>query len=151
MNFLFNFFCHCVVGILNIFWKLTIHQIYGLQKFFSFCRLPFHFGVGSLALQKFLIWCDLIFVFVACISRYLWYCDVELPRWRSGKESACQCRRRKRHGFDPCVGKSPWRRKRQPTPVFLPGKSHGQRSLVGYNLLGSKESDTTEKLSDTVI
>ena len=41
-----------------------------------------------------------------------------------GKESACQCRRWKRCGFDPWVGKIPWRRKWQPTPVFLPGKSH---------------------------
>ena len=45
-----------------------------------------------------------------------------------GKESACQCRRCE---FDPWVGKIPWRRKWQPTPVFLPGESHGQRSLVG--------------------
>ena len=40
----------------------------------------------------------------------------------------------------------PWRRKWQPTPVLLPGKSHGQRSLVGYSLWGRKESDTTERL-----
>ena len=52
-----------------------------------------------------------------------------LPRWHSGRESACQCRRHKRHKFDPWVGKIPWRRKWQPTPVSLPGKSHGQRSL----------------------
>ena len=38
----------------------------------------------------------------------------------------------------------PWRRKRQSTPVLLPGKSHGQRSLVGYSPWGHKESDTTE-------
>ena len=55
------------------------------------------------------------------------------PRWVSGKESACQCRRRRRHGFDPWVGKVPWRRKWQPTPLFLPGKSHGQRNLVDYS------------------
>ena len=48
--------------------------------------------------------------------------------------------------FDPCVGKIPWRRAWQPTPVFLPGKSHGQRSLVGYSPWGRKESDTTERL-----
>ena len=45
---------------------------------------------------------------------------------------ACQCRRRERWGFDPWVRKMPWKRKRQPTPVFLPRKSHGQRSLAGY-------------------
>ena len=47
-------------------------------------------------------------------------------------------------GFNPWVGKIPWRRKWQPTPVPLPGKSHGQRSLVGYSPWGHKESDTTE-------
>ena len=53
-----------------------------------------------------------------------------LPWWLSGKESACQCRRCR---FDPCVRKIPWSRKWLPTPVFLPGKSHEQRSLVGYS------------------
>ena len=52
-----------------------------------------------------------------------------LPWWLSDKESACQC---KRCRFDLWVGKIPWKRKWQPTPVFLPGKSHGQRSLAGY-------------------
>ena len=50
-----------------------------------------------------------------------------------GKESACQCRR---HRFDPWVGKIPWRRAWQPTPVFLPGESHRQRSLPGYSPWG---------------
>ena len=67
-----------------------------------------------------------------------------LSRWHSGGESACQCRRPKRCGFDPWVGKIPWRRKWQPTPVFFPGKFHGQRSLVGYSPWGGRESDTNE-------
>ena len=62
----------------------------------------------------------------------------------NGKEPACQCRRLKRCGFHHWAGKMPWRRKWQPTPVFLPGKSHGQRSLVGYSPWGRKESDTTD-------
>ena len=49
-------------------------------------------------------------------------------------------------GFDPWVVKIPWRRAWQPTPVFLPRESHGQRSLAGYSLWGCKESDTTERL-----
>ena len=53
------------------------------------------------------------------------------PYDTSGKESACQCRRCKRHWFDLWVWKIPWRRAWQPTPVFLPRESHGQRSLVG--------------------
>ena len=60
-------------------------------------------------------------------------CDLRgLPRWFSGKESTCQCRRR---GFDPWVGKMPWRRKWRPTPVFLSAKFRGQRSLVGYSTI----------------
>ena len=49
--------------------------------------------------------------------------------------------------FDPWVGKTPWRRAWQPTPVFSPGESHGQRSLVGYSPRGGKESDMTQQLS----
>ena len=49
-------------------------------------------------------------------------------------------------GFSPWVGKIPWRREWQPTVVFLPGKSHGQRSLVGYSPWSPKESDMTEQL-----
>ena len=52
-----------------------------------------------------------------------------------------------RPGFDPWVGKIPWRRIWQPTPVFLPGESHGHRSLGGYSSWGCKESDTTEWLT----
>ena len=62
----------------------------------------------------------------------------------SSKEHICQHRRHKRDGFDPWIGKIPWRRAWQPTPVFLPGKPHGQRSLAGYSPQGHKESDTTE-------
>ena len=50
-------------------------------------------------------------------------------------------------GFDPWIGKIPWRRAWQPTPVFLPGESLGQRSLVGYSPWGRKESVMTERLS----
>ena len=56
-----------------------------------------------------------------------------LARWHSGKESACQCRKNKRRGFNSWVKKIPWRRKWQPAPVFLTGESYGQRSLVGYS------------------
>ena len=62
------------------------------------------------------------------------------------EEPVCQCRR---HRMDPWVGKIPWRRKWQPTPGFLPGKSHGQRSLVGYSPWYHKESDTTWQLNIT--
>ena len=78
----------------------------------------------------------------------MYMCLVErtkgFPGGTSGKEPACQCRRHKRHGFDTWVRKILRNRKWQPSPVFLPGKSHGQRSLAGYSKLCCKELDTTE-------
>ena len=64
----------------------------------------------------------------------------------SGKEPVCPCRRLRRSEFYPWVGKIPWRRAWQPTPVFLPEESCGQRNLVGYSPWGREESDTTERL-----
>ena len=57
-----------------------------------------------------------------------------LPRWISGKESTCNAA----DEFDPWVRKIHWRRKWQPTPVFLSGKSHGQRTLLGHSPLGHR-------------
>ena len=71
-----------------------------------------------------------------------------LPRWFSGLKICLKCRRCRRHRFTPWVWKIPWRRKWQPTPVFLPGKSHGQRSLAGHSAWGPKESDMTEQLGN---
>ena len=71
-------------------------------------------------------------------SKMVW-----LPKWLSGKESTCQCRR---HRSDPWARKILWRRKWQPTPVFLPGKSHGQRSLAGLQSMKLQKSQT--QLSD---
>ena len=79
-----------------------------------------------------------------------------LPWWLRGYSVCPHCGR---PGFDPWVGNIPWRRKWQPTPILLPGKSHGWRSLVGYSPRGHKEEkarglrpcslkewDTTERL-----
>ena len=69
-----------------------------------------------------------------------------LPIVLNGKEPACQCRRRKRRGFDPCVGRIPLEsRKWQSIAVCLLGKFHGQRRLQGYSPWGHKELDTTER------
>ena len=67
-------------------------------------------------------------------------CFLELPLLISSEEPTCQCRRR---GFDPWVRKVLWRRKWQPTLIFLPGESHGQRSRAGYRTWSCKELDTT--------
>ena len=63
-----------------------------------------------------------------------------------GKEPARQCRRHKRCEFNPMVRKILWSKKWQPTPVFLPGESHGERSLVGYSPQGHKDLGTTEAI-----
>ena len=70
-----------------------------------------------------------------------------LPRWLSSKRIHLQGRRHRRYRFDPWVRKIPWRRQWQPTPAFLLGKSHGQRSLADYSSKGHKGWDTTERLS----
>ena len=78
----------------------------------------------------------------------IWQChgnlSVSLPGGASGKEPAYQCRRSKRRAFYPWVRKIPQRWAWQPTPVFLPGESHGEWSLAGYSPWGLKESDTIE-------
>ena len=66
------------------------------------------------------------------------------PGGASGKEPTCLRRSGKRHRFDPWVGKIPWRKGWQPTPVFVPGESHEQGSLVGYSPWGRKELDMTD-------
>ena len=68
---------------------------------------------------------------------------MEFPGDAHSKESPANAGEA-RDGFDSWVGKTPWKRKQQPTPAFLPGKSHGQRRLAGSSPWGYKESDTTE-------
>ena len=67
----------------------------------------------------------------------------QVAQWlKKKKKSACQCRRHRRQRFDPYFRKIPWRQKWLPTPVCLPGKSHGQRSLAGYTIHGVTKSLT---------
>ena len=66
------------------------------------------------------------------------------PWWLRQSRICLQCGR---PAFDLWVGKIPWEREWQPTPIFLPGEFHGQRNLVGYSSRGHKESDTTERLT----
>ena len=77
-------------------------------------------------------------------------CQVGFPGGSDSKKSTCPCRRPR---FDPWVGKIPWRREWQPTLVFLPGKSHGQRSLAGCSrgrTMGLPELDMTELLNNNM-
>ena len=85
-----------------------------------------------------------IFLLIAVYAMYISSSSVVVwgfPGGSDGKASSCNAGDL---GFDPWVGKIPWRRKWQPIPVLLPGKFHGRRSLVGYSAWGHKESDATE-------
>ena len=84
---------------------------------------------------------DVIYTYIYLL--YIWS-HMDFPCGSDGKEFACIG---EDPDFDPCVGKIPWRREWQPTPVFLPGKSHGQRILVGYSPWSRQESDMTEWLT----
>ena len=75
----------------------------------------------------------------------LWYI-YKASWWLSGKRLCLQCWRHRRCEFNPWVRKIPWSRKWEPIPVFLPGKSHGQRNLAGYSVHGVAKSRT--QLSD---
>ena len=121
--------------------------------------------VHKMSLVKLLIKCinvlwpkkleNAIYSFISwIIATYLYMCTLKsfgenyskeegLLWWFSGRESAWQCRR---CGLDSWVGKVPCIRKWQPTPVFLPGESHGQRNLVSYSPQGCKELDMTQWL-----
>ena len=122
-----SFIGYWVGGVFQLFWGrggnfgdwATVHF------------LTFMVGLGTVMV--------LVGVSFSMLICYKW----ELLRWHSGRESACQCRRCR---FNPWVSKLPWRRQWQPIPIFLPEKSHGQRSLVGYSPWGHKESDMTERL-----
>ena len=77
-------------------------------------------------------------------SRPLYLSCICFPDGTRGKEPNRYCKRHKGRKFDPWVRTIPWKRKWQLAPVFLPGESHGQRSLAGYSPWGCRESDTTE-------
>ena len=83
-------------------------------------------------------------IIIANIKNSL-YIFMGFPWWLNSKGSTCQCRRCE---FNPWDGKTPWRRKWQPRPVFLPEKSYGQRSPAGYSPGNHKESDMTEWLKN---
>ena len=84
------------------------------------------------------------------MNMYVCVCVLGFPSDTHGKKPSCQCRRYGRLRLGPWVGKIPWRSARQPTPGFLPGEFHGQRSLVDRSPWSCKELDTTEQLTRTL-
>ena len=104
----------------------------------------FHFNIWQNSLQK-KKKKTMPCVTLPCGKRQGW--KVSPKRRLSRQRTHLKFRKHRRRRFHPRVGKIPWRRKRQPTPVFLSGESHGQRILAGYSSWGRKESDTTERPS----
>ena len=97
-----------------------------------FCH--FQPGFGLIQIKQ------VIHPFNHCMAKKLVLNNHGLPRWHLGNKSTCQCRRL---GFHSWVAKISQRRKWQPTPVFLPGKSQKQRNLAGYSPWNQKESNMT--------
>ena len=119
----------------------TIHLSWSLHMKFLYIFLKFTHKLTlseslCLSLSAYLSLHDECLLLLSQFS----YLSISLSRWLSGKETTCWCRI---HGFDPWVWKIPQRRKWEPTPALLSGKSRGQGSLVGYNPWGRKESDVT--------
>ena len=120
----------CSLLWLGVFIKLQAQRLFysnSIQTLVDLVRSYFCFsGCGPSSMIEFL---------------YPW---TGLPWWLSGKESTCQYKICKRCRFDPWVGKILWSRKWQPTPVFLPGKFNGQRSLADWSPWGHKDLDIAE-------
>ena len=108
----------------------------------SFQKLLIYFGDNSLSVISFAI----IFSHSEGCLLILFIVSFAVQRTSLVAQTVKCLPTMQRPGFNPWVGKIPWRRKWQSTPVLLPGKSHGQRILVGYSPSGHNESDTTEQL-----
>ena len=109
----------------------------------SIIRIPKQINVYSI-FNISVFYLERIQIFYDYPSFSLTQCNCGLPRWLSGERTCLQDRRHQRCGFDSWIGKIPWRRAQQPTPVFLPGESHGERSLAGYSPWSHKKSNMIE-------
>ena len=133
-----------------IFNQETFHSVFtspSVKHNFLEVFLPVHIHPSQVHIVPILLSSEVSSVFLH--SEHLKLCYViNFPSGSDGKVSCFQCRR---PGFNPWVRKILWRKKWQPTPVLFPGKSQGQRSMVGYRPRGRKELDTTERLHFTYV
>ena len=113
--------------LLNSNFSIVINLYYIISNFTS--RKHYSYTLST---------CLLLYSYKVVIQQLLKGCLFLSLLCNSGKESACPCRRRKRLRSHSWVRKMPWRRAQQPTPVFLPGEFHGQRSLEGYSPWGHR-------------
>ena len=124
--------CHEVMGpdaMILVFWMLSFKSSFSLSSFTFIKRL---LSSSSLSAMR---------VVSSAYLRLLIFLPAIFLGGSEGKSVCLQCGRPR---FHPWVGKIPWRRKWQPTPVLLPGKFHGWKNLIGYSPWGHKESDMTE-------
>ena len=138
---IFNRVCTWIVVVVNFVHSKTYTEIgRNFEKWANLEDLWFSFCIQQIMHASpltfwLLAWGTELSTYIYLNGLHWW-----LRQWRI-------CLRLRRHRFDPWVGKIPWRRAWQSTPVFLPGESHRQRSLLGYSPRGSKESDMTEWLT----
>ena len=126
--------------VLSVFWKLWYR--------------PKEAGTGILEERGAGVWCESRLVRSLTApwthsGRKRCYTKIKIVpplRFRGDSDARKSAHNSRRPGFNPWMRMIPWRREWLPTPVFLPGKSHGQRSLVGFSPWGRKESNTTERL-----
>ena len=137
----------------------NIHNGHFVQyHIFAFFLIKVYFNLSPFQINKLLkmkirslkcleftvLFSESLHIFLVLYFSLSWVQEMGFPGGARSKESTCLCRRNRKPGFKPWVRKIPRSRKWQPTPVFIPGKSHGQRSLEGYSPWVCQESDTTE-------
>ena len=110
-----------------------------------FFLTDFPFFLSTVQVILFFCYCCWSTVDLQCYVNFCGTAKWSSFKWLSDKESTCQCRRCRRLGFHPWNRKIPLRKKREPTPVVLPGKPHGQGSLAGCSPWDCKELDMTER------
>ena len=152
--FTIDFKCLTVLSLVNVSWRKADHKpwfssAYAFFKCFSSLRKQRNFSVSFWESLRMFPFTLTLFALQGNSSVICRCSDSEATQngftfnWVIKKKPASEYRRQ-RCGFNPWVGTIPWRRKWQPTPVFLPGIFHGQRRLAGYCMRGRKELDKTE-------
>ena len=140
------FICYELMGpdaMILVFWMLSFNPTFSVSSFTLIKRLirsSSLFAVRVVVSEYLKLLIFLLAILIpACDSSSPWHTlHIGLSRWLSNKESACSAGV-SGDKFNPWVWKNPWRKAWQPTPVFLPGESHGQMSLAGYSPWGRKE------------